>query len=98
MGTAAITDTNQAGNFTVKRKHFKNNMLPSIMVGGIAGAETVSLYYLVGAVWEPATDSSGTAIVYTADDNIDAVSSPGEYGFIKDLTAGAITIYLEDGT
>jgi hypothetical protein len=97
MATGAITDTNQVGIFTVQSKHFRNNQKPVLSIGGLAAAETCSLYFNVGGTWEPATDSGGTAIVYTATDNIDSLNSPGEYGFIKDLTSSTLTVYLDDG-
>ena len=95
-GTDAITAGNQV-EFNLEAKHFRNNMKPIISVAGLATTETVSFYYRAAATWEELDDGSGTQVAFTATYAADVFNGPGTYGFIKDATAGAITVHLNDG-
>ena len=95
-GTDAIIAPNQVA-FSISAKHFRNNQKPIISVAGLATTETVSFYYRAGATWEELDDGSGTQVAFTATYAADVFNGPGTYGFIKDATAGAITVHLDDG-
>lgn len=94
--TAAIADGSQVA-FSLQSKHFRHGMKPIISIEGLAGAETVSFWKLVNGDWEEVDDGSGTQIAYTATYASDVFNGPGVYGYTKDVTAGAITVTLDDG-
>lgn len=95
-GTGALTDGNQVA-FSLTAKDFKNNMKPAISVKGLAGAETLSWWFLQGGDWEEIDDGEGTQIAFTATYSNDYFNSPGTYGFTKDATVSAIEVYINDG-
>ena len=95
-GTAAIADGSQVA-FSLQAKHFRGGKRPVISIEGIAGAETVSFWKYVNADWEELDDGSGTQVAFTATYASDVFNGPGTYGFTKDLTAGTITVTLDDG-
>jgi hypothetical protein len=89
-GTGAITAGNQV-EFSISAKHFRHGKKPIISVSGLATTETVSFYYWTGGSWEELDDGSGTQVAFTATYAADV------FGYIKDATAGAITVHLDDG-
>lgn len=94
-GTGAITDDNQVA-FTLHAKHFKYGK-PVVSVEGLAGAETLSWYIWTNGDWEEVSTADATQIIFTATYASDVFNGPGQYGFIKDVTAGAITVTVDDG-
>lgn len=92
---AAIVDPNQVA-FSLQAKHFKYGK-PVISIEGLAAAETVSFWYWTNGDWEELDDGSGTQVAFTATYAADVFNGPGTYGYTKDLTAGAITVSLNDG-
>ena len=95
-GTAAIVAPNQV-SFTIEAKHFRGGKKPIISVAGLATTETVTFFIRAGSTWEELDDGSGTQVFFTATYAADVFNGPGEYGYIKDATAGAITVHLNDG-
>ena len=94
--TAAIVDPNQVA-FTIQSKHFRNGQKPIVAVEGLAGVETMTFYYFVNGDWEELDDGSGTTVAFTATYAADTFNGPGTFGYIKDATAGAIVVTLNDG-
>ena len=94
--TSAITDGNQVA-FTLKAKHFKHGMKPVVSVEGLAGVETLSWWIWTNGDWEEVSTAAGSQVVFEADYASDVFNGPGQYGFTKDATAGAITVTVDDG-
>lgn len=96
MTTSSAADGSEVGNFTLKAEDFEFGN-PVVSVSGLAGAETASLRFRNGSAFVNANDSSGTIIGFAVDAEAVAITSPGEYAFIKDATAGALTVYVTSG-
>lgn len=93
--TAAITAGNQVA-FSLGSKLFDGGRSPLVSVKGLTGAETVSLYIRVGDTWEELADSAGTHQIFTATRAGDTFNTPGVFGYIKDATASAIYLYVNN--
>ncbi len=64
----------------------------SIVASGLAGAEEVAIYILVGTTFIPATESTGSALKLTATHTGLTIHGAGTYQVQVGTTAGAITI------
>lgn len=64
----------------------------SIVASGLAGAEVVGLYILVGTTFVAAKDSAGTAIELTATKTALTISGAGTYQVQCGTTASAVKI------
>lgn len=64
----------------------------SIIVAGLAGAETVGLYVKVGTTFVPAKDSTGTALELTATVDSLTIGGAGTYQIQTSTSAGALAI------
>ena len=93
---AAIVDPNQIA-FSLHEKLFRGGRKPLISVEGLAAAETLSFWILTNGDWEEVDDGSGTQVAFTATYAADTFNAAGTYGYTKDLTAGAITLSVDDG-
>jgi len=93
--TAAIVAPNQVP-FTLEASDFKYGK-PVVSVSGLAGVETISFYIRAGTAWVPVAASDGTIVSFTVSYPADVFNGPGEYGFIKDASAGAITLHVDSG-
>ena len=93
--TAAIVAPNQVP-FLLNARDFKYGK-PVVSVSGLAGVETISFYIKAGTTWVPVAASDGTIVSFTVSYPADAFNGPGEYGYIKDATAGAIALYVDSG-
>ena len=91
--TAAITTKEP---FTLKGADFTEGN-PVVSVDGLAGAETVTFWKLVGVNWVPVADSAGTQVVFTATYPSDVFNGPGTYGITKTATVGAVVLYVDSG-
>lgn len=93
--TAAIVAPNQVP-FLLNARDFKYGK-PVVSVTGLATSETITFYIKAGTTWLAVADSAGTPISFTATYQSDIFNGPGEYGYIKDATAGAIALYVDSG-
>lgn len=93
--TGAITDGSQVA-FSLQAKDFKYGK-PIVSVSGLTAAETVSFWFWTDGTWEELADSTGTQIAFTATDAVSTFDGPGTYGFTKIVSAGAITLNVDDG-
>lgn len=64
----------------------------SIIASGLAGAEEVALYVLVGTTFIPAKDTTGGALKLTATHTGMAIHGAGTYQIQVGATTAAITI------
>jgi hypothetical protein len=92
--TGAVADPNQVA-FSLRPSYFKYG--PAIVsVEGLANAETLSFWVWTNGDWEELDDGSGTQVAFTATYAADVFNGPGVYGFTKDVTAGAVTLSVND--
>lgn len=98
LGTAAVTDGNQVVSFRVNdADRGRGGAGCTILLEGLAGAETADLWILAGGTFVPATDSGGTAIQFTATDAVKVLIGVGSYGFVKSSTAGEVKVFKATG-
>lgn len=64
----------------------------TIMASGLAGAETVDLYVMVGSAFQAAKDDTGAAIQLTATKTSLTILGSGTYRVVVSTTAGAVVI------
>ena len=96
LGTSAISDGSQVA-FSVRGIDFRFGN-PVIGVEGLASSENVYLWKLVNGDWEEVSPDAGdTQTTFTPSYAADVVNGPGTYGFTKDVTAGTITITIDNG-
>ena len=91
MLVAAAVDGAQVGRFTVGERAFRGGVLIPLSVNGLAGAETATLWYKSDDEWK----AEGT--VFDTNVGVVALQAPGEYGFTKDVSVGALTVWINDG-
>lgn len=96
LGTGAITDGNQE-SFSLSAADFPGNSRPTVVIKGIAGVETVSLWITAGDDWEEVDDGSGTQITFTATAAHHTFNGAAQFGLTKDATAGALEVWLHTG-
>lgn len=94
LGTGAIADGSQEA-FTIPSAFYKYGN-PVIVIDGLAGAETASLWKYVNGDYEEVTDSSGTQITFTATAAEHSFNGGRSFGLTKDVTAGSIVVRIED--
>lgn len=94
-GTAAIVDPDYVA-FSISNKLTEGGRRPTVSVEGLAGAETLSFYILVGEAWNPLTNSDGDQIVFTATKTADTFNVADVYGYLKSATADEINLYVTD--
>lgn len=94
LGTAAITDGSQV-EFSIHPALYRHGN-PVLSIKGLATDETVSLWKPAGDDWVPVTDSSDTAVTFTATAPADTVTGGRVFGVTKVETAGAVEVYVED--
>ena len=101
LPTDAVTAGSQEDYaFTIPSAFYKYGN-PVIIIDGLAGTETVSLWkYTSGsgedAVWTEVSDSSGTQIAFTATANDHSFNGGRQFGLTKTASAATLTLRLED--
>jgi len=96
LGTDAITDGSQEA-FSLSAADFAGNSRPIVVIKGLAGVETCSLWIAAGDDWEEVDDGSGTQETFTATAAHQLFNGAAQYGLTKDATAGALEVWLHTG-
>ena len=96
LGTSAITVGNSVG-FTLSSADFANNSKPTIAVGNLAGAESLSLWMRAGDFLVGVTDETGNQIEFTASNPTRTFNGVGNFALTKSATAGTVEVWLHTG-
>lgn len=90
--TAAVTEQ--------KKADVKQQQLPATLIAtGLAGAETVTVYFTGddGVTWSPAYQKT-EQVILTATNNTVSVNSPITIGVLKAASVSAVGVFLSQGT